>query len=100
MEVLLDKNGSRNRDFRPYIEEECQGNSVYLYDPYVPFHYGLYDTGGSPSCNSWLQNYHQYPSKVPLSVVDSTGRLHLLQPSWFRHGLRYQDLNRNAHPTR
>ena len=99
MEVLVDnRSGKRNRDFRPYIEEECQGNSVYLYDPYVPFHYGLYDTS-QPSCQSWVQNYRQYPSKVPLSVVDGTGRMHLLQPSWFRHGLRYQDLNRNARPS-
>ena len=100
MEVIVDpKTGQRNRDFRPYIEQECQGNSLYLYDPNRPFHYGLYDTAGQPSCDSWVQNFHQYPSKVPISVIDSTGRLHPLRPSWWRNGLKYRDLNNHAQPT-
>ena len=97
MEVILDPSGKRNRDFRPYIEEECQGNSVYLYDPHTPFHYGLYDTA-QPSCNSWIQNYHQYPSKVPISIIDRTGRMHYMKPNWFKHGLKYSDLRNHARP--
>lgn len=100
MDVWVDpRTGLRNRDFRPYISLEEQANSVYLYSPNSRgFNYGLYETA-QPSCGSWLDIYYQYPSKVPTEVVDRTGRLHLIKPSWWRHGLRYEDLLKNARPT-
>jgi hypothetical protein len=100
MNVLLNADGTRNRDFRPYIEEEELGNNLYLYDPNGPgFHYGLYDTA-QPSCGSWLDIYYQYPSKTPAAVVSNTGRLHLVRPEWWRHGYHYYEpLMRNSRPT-
>lgn len=98
MNVLLNPDGSRNREFRPYIEEEEQANSVYIYDPNTPFHYGLYDRA-QPSCGSWLDIYHQYPSKTPSQVVDSTGRLHSVMPNYAEYGYCYQPLMRNVRPS-
>lgn len=83
------KTGLRNREYRPYIEEEEQSNSVYLYDPLGPgFHYGLYETA-QPSCGSWADLFHQYPSHVPSEVIDSTGRMHMVRPNYWRHGYKY-----------
>jgi len=97
--------GLRDREFRPYINEEELSRSVYLYSPNGPgFHYGLYDTA-QPSCTSWLDIYEQYPSKIPAEVVDATGRLHLVRPNWYRHGYkydageRYENLLRHTRPT-
>jgi len=98
MQVLLNPDGTRNREFRPYIEQEEQGNSVYLYDPNVPFHYGLYDTA-QPSCGSWLDIYKQYPSKTPLSVVNYTGRQHLVRPWYWKHGHLYRPLLEETYPS-
>ena len=92
MNVLLNPDGTRNREFRPYIEEEEQANSVYLYDPEGPgFHYGLYDTA-QPSCGSWLDIYDQYPSKNPFAIIDYTGREHLVRPWYWNRGYRYKPL--------
>ena len=61
MEIWLNPSGTRNREFRPYIEQEETARSVYLYDPEnYGFHYGLYDMA-QPSCGSWLDIYDQYP---------------------------------------
>jgi len=91
MEVLLTPDGYRDRRFRPYIEEEEQANSVYLYDPSRGFNYGLY-TGAQPTCGSWHDLYLQYPSKVPVSTVDSLGRLHMTR----RYPNRYEQLWRHG----
>ncbi len=100
MQVILNPDGTRNRDFRPYIEEEEQGNSVYLYSPNGPgFYYGLYGSGGQPSCGSWLDIYDQFPSKVPGSVIDFTGREHLVRPWWFKHGYHYESLLQHTIPS-
>lgn len=101
MNVLLNADGTRNRDFRPYISEEETSKSIYLYDPNGPgFHYGLYDTA-QPTCGSWLDIYYQYPSKTPASVVSNTGRLHLVRPTWWRHGINryYDSLMRHSQPS-
>ena len=89
MQVWLNSDGTRNREFRPFIKQENQANSIYLYDPNGPgFHYGLYDTA-QPTCGTWLDIYYQYPSKIPAEVVDSTGRLYMVRPNWWRHGYKY-----------
>ena len=59
MNVWVNANGTRNRCYRPYIEQEEQANSVYYYDPFRPFHYGLYDMA-QPSCGSMRALYYQY----------------------------------------
>ena len=94
MNVWLNPDGTRNRDFRPYIEEEEQANSVYMYNPNGPgFNYGLY-TQSQPTCGSWKNNiYNQYPPpKVPSEVVDNTGRLHLRKINLWKHGYKYEQL--------
>jgi len=86
MEVILNPDGTRNREFRPYIEEEEQANSVYLYDPNGPgFYYGLYATA-QPSCGSWLDLYDQFPPHAPGPEIDNTGREHLVRPWYWKHG--------------
>lgn len=91
MDVLLLPNGKRNRNYRPYIEQEEQANSVYLYNPNGPgFYYGLYSSAGQPSCGYWEDLYSQFPSHVPAAIVDSTGRTHLVKPSWYKFGYKYQ----------
>lgn len=88
--------GRRNMEFRPYISEEEQANSVYLYDPNRPFHYGLYD-GAQPSCGSWVgQIWDQYAQRAPSEVVDRTGRLHLVRPTWWRD-LQYEPMIKHTY---
>ena len=97
MEVILNPDGTRNRNYRPYIEEEELANSVYLYSPSGRgFHYGLYDMAQT-SCGPWLNLYDQYPSKIPLSTIDPTGREHLTRPPYWRYG--YERLLRNTIPS-
>ena len=99
MNVWLRENGQRDREFRPYIEQEELARSVYLYDPEGPgFHYGLYQSA-QPTCGYWLDIYNQYPSKTPWEVADKTGRLHLVRPAYWRHGYKYSPLLRNTRPS-
>jgi len=99
MEIILNPDGTRNRDFRPYIMEEEQANSVYLYSPNGPgFRYGLYESA-QPSCGSWLDIYDQFPSKVPGSVIDFTGREHLVRPWYWKNGYHYEPLLRHTIPS-
>jgi len=90
MEVLLNPDGTRNRDYRPYIDQEELSNSLYLYDPNRAPYYGLYD-GAQPVCQSWqastqpIQRYNLVPSQV----VDYTGR-----PHFYRHARQYETLMR------
>ena len=58
MEVLVNSDGTRNREYRPYIDQEESRRSLNLYNPYVPLHYGLYDTT-QPPCESFQTNYWQ-----------------------------------------
>lgn len=75
MQVALLANGTRDMRFRPYIEFEETGKSVYLADPNGDsFYHGLYD-GPQPLCGSWLSIYHQYPSKIPIKTISGNGRL-------------------------
>lgn len=99
MNVWLNPDGTRDREFRPYISQEETARSVYLYSPNGPgFNYGLYETA-QPTCGGWLDIYDQYPSKIPFEVVDKTGRLHMVQPTNWRHGYKYQPLLKNAKPS-
>lgn len=73
MEVILNPDGTRDRSYRPYIEEEELGNSVYLYSPNGPgYNYGLYDSA-QPSCGTWYNEYQTWPSRTPARYIDSNG---------------------------
>ena len=100
MNVWLNEDGTRNREFRPYINQEETSRNLYLYSPNGPgFHYGLYDSA-QPSCQSWVRGiYDQYPSKVPSEIADNTGRLHMVRPSWWRRGYKYDPLIRHVRPS-
>lgn len=99
MNVTLHPSGLRNRQFRPYIEQEELSRSVYLYNPEGPgFNYGLYDQA-QPSCGSWLDIYEQYPSKTPFQVIDDTGRLHSVEPDYATYGYCYEPLMRHVRPS-
>ena len=99
MNVWVNLDGTRNREFRPLIQEETLAKSVKLYSPNSRgFVYGLYQQA-QPTCGTWLDLFNQYPSKTPSEIVDSNGRLHLLKPDYYKHGIRYKDLLENARPT-
>lgn len=92
MNVWVNSNGLRNRDFRPYISQEELARSVYPYSPNGSgFHYGLYDQA-QPSCGTWGELFNQYPSHIPSAVVDRSGRTHMIRPNYWRHGVKYEDL--------
>ena len=56
MEVLVNSDGTRNREYRPYISQEESSRYTNLYNPYVPYHYGLYDSV-QPPCTSFQSDY-------------------------------------------
>lgn len=80
MEVWLNPNGTRDRSFRPYIQEEETSKSIYPYHPDIPFNYGMYDTVQN-TCGSWQDLYCQY-RKIGNYIyrVDSHGNLISVRP--------------------
>ena len=56
-QILLDANGRRDMRNRPYIDKEETTLGIALWNPHVPYHYGLYD-GNQPVCG-WWQPYAQ-----------------------------------------
>lgn len=74
MQALVDATGRRVQMYRPYIDQEEIVSSLTLYDPYVPYHYGLYDHA-QPSCMSWQKHFlTQNPQKGPtFSASPKTG---------------------------
>ncbi len=90
MNVWLNADGTRNRENRPYIQEEESARSLYLYDPEGPgFNYGLYDMA-QPSCGSWLNGiYDQYPSHNPGAVVTRDGRVYMVKPDHNKLGYKW-----------
>lgn len=99
MEVELNPDGTRNRSYRPYIEQEELNRNIHLYNPNgLGYHHGLYD-GAQPSCQVWQTHYRQHraahPEVVPARVIDNAGRQHQVRPSWYSHGLRYDALSRH-----
>ena len=91
--MTLNPDGSRNRDNRPYIEEEEQSNSIYLYDPNGPgVRYGLYG-GTQPACGSWnamARAHIQGHGVVPSQIIDRAGRAHL-----YKHARDYEPVMRH-----
>ena len=63
MQVLVEPDGRRNRQYRPYIfGEETTYNSV-LYDPFRAPHYGLYD-GPQGIFQNWRAHVSDYVTEV------------------------------------
>ncbi len=59
MEILVNANGSRNTDNRPYIQDEEQKRNVLLYDPNgYNLNTSLYDRP-APMCQRWVDYFHQ-----------------------------------------
>lgn len=52
MEIILNPDGTRNRDFRPYINMEEYTANTAFYDPNNYIQYGLYDSA-QPQLKSW-----------------------------------------------
>ena len=74
MNALVDATGRRVQMYRPYIDQEDSVRSLTLYNPFVPYHYGLYDQA-QPSCMSWQKQFlTQNPQGGPVfSASPKTG---------------------------
>lgn len=79
MEVLINRDGTRNRDYRPYIDQEEIYRNIPLYNPNGRGpHYGLYDAA-QPACPSWrgqINKYEVYNHFQPAYVIDKNGVSH------------------------
>jgi hypothetical protein len=99
MNVLLNSDGTRNRDYRPYIDGEENANNVYLYDPNNNgFHYGLYNVPQQYTCGSWLDLYNQFPKKGIPMAISKVGRTHNMRPKVSSSNLEYQQLRKHTRP--
>lgn len=77
MQVLLNSDGTRNRDFRPYINMESDQINLALYDP-NGYNLGtqLYDRT-RPACQRWVDYFHQFEMRThapPAWRIDADGR--------------------------
>lgn len=54
MEILVKPDGRRDQRHRPYIDQEETARSIVPWNPYVPYHYGLYDSH-QPTCDNFSQ---------------------------------------------
>lgn len=75
MEILLNPDGTRNRDYRPYIDQEELHRNVGLYKPYESPKFGLYDSA-RPYCSMWLPYFQRHQPKVPFSTITANGRIY------------------------
>jgi hypothetical protein len=60
MEQLYNPDGTRNREYRPYIFAEETTYNTSLYDPFRAVDYGLYKTGSPPLALTNPQDVAQY----------------------------------------
>ena len=68
MEVLVNPDGTRNRAYRPYIDQEETTRNTMLWDPTRPIHYELYDRT-QPPCYPWAAYFKKYRPPGPVSSV-------------------------------
>lgn len=80
MNILVNANGTRNTDYRPYIDGEEMKRNVLLYDPNgYNLGTGLYDRP-LPMCQRWVDYFHQDQLKThrkPYSSIDQDGMMNL-----------------------
>jgi hypothetical protein len=86
MEILLNKDLTRNRSFRPFIDQENLNTTVSLYDPNGQgYSYGLYDTP-QPGCQFWENAAYKYMKENnyprPIRKVTTEGQTVSLKPMW------------------
>jgi hypothetical protein len=91
MQVWLNRDGSRNRAYRPYVDQEELHKNVTLYDPNGPgWSTGLYERT-QPPCMRWEDHFYQFMKKnttkngslpLPDAYEDTDGRYYLL-PDWY-----------------
>lgn len=60
MEHLYNPDGTRNRDFRPYIYPEETTYNTSIYDPSRSVNYGLYKYGVHPGATTTVENYRDF----------------------------------------
>ena len=82
MQVLVNRDGSRNRSWRPYIQDEELYRNIPLYDPngVGPF-YGLYERT-QPPCMMWRDKLWQFEQRThagPSFAIDRQGVTHYPQ---------------------
>lgn len=69
MDLLFNANGTANRAYRPYIDQEETTRVFTLYDPNRPINWGLYD-GPQPPCGSLQANFIlSNPSPYPARTI-------------------------------
>ena len=56
MQVLVNNQGIRYKNYRPYIDREEDLYNVSLYDPYRDYNTGLY-ARSQPDCQSWQKHF-------------------------------------------
>ncbi len=86
MEILVNADGTRNTDNRPYIDGEELKRNVLLYDP-NGYNLGtsLYDRP-RPACQNWVDYFHQDQMRThrrPFATIDGYGRK-ILSPSYYQ----------------
>lgn len=78
MEILVNADGRRNTDNRPYIDGEELKRNVLLYDPNgYNLNTGLYERS-RPACARWVDYFHQDQLKNhrrPFATIDGNGRI-------------------------
>ncbi len=86
MEILVNANGRRNTDNRPYIDGEEMKRNVLLYDPNgYNLDTGLYERP-LPACQRWVDYFHQDQIKHhtrPFATVRGDGKM-ILNPSYYQ----------------
>jgi len=73
MEHLYNPDGTRNRDFRPYIYPEETTYNTSIYDPSRSVNYGLYTYGVQPGAISTADDHKEFMNF--LSEQEVNGRL-------------------------
>lgn len=78
MEVLVNADGSRNVEFRPYIDQEEWKRNLILYDPNgYNVGTGLYDRS-QQTCGRWVDHFHQFQKQhhtPPEYIVKPDGQM-------------------------
>jgi hypothetical protein len=98
MNIWVNSNGLRNRDYRPLIQDEWYADEVALYNPNGPQPgSGLYDTA-MKTCGPFINVWNRFDSRVPAATVDPYGRMHLAPP--VSQGNLYMPLTQNIAPLR
>jgi hypothetical protein len=78
MEIVLNSDGTRNRYFRPYIDQEEYHRNVNIFNPNGPgYNCRLYDQPQIPA-QRWIDHSYQYWLKggKPNADIDSFGRVY------------------------